>query len=885
MKKKTLVLLPLLFSMLACSGSVARAKGPARPEIDFDTLEDNNFQPTTVTGELSSFNLVSPFNGAVVTNNNEYRWEASTNAETYTIQICSDDRFITDNPMIDYYSSSNITANYFKVNSDFLLKDTTYYWRVFAFNSENTLMCSEVFHFFVEAPSVEEVPFDFGEADDWTLHPVGSYADISIDRNDFFGKGNDSLVVSFKKEDTQRGITSSDGWVVVQKTIEKSIYGTDGIFFDMCYAGNDADIIIRLVDRDNEYWYCPVAISLNAKQSVLLRFEDFIQRFGDVTVANMTFDFERIKYLEVVFEKVTGDGILFISGMKAIKFANYKHLFMDKLDFTSYPESSWSFDTYNYPRDVSQYEMTLNYTANCNSAGYGFTRIYLYQYLFGGDAIKLSIKYTGAKGNQAFIRLREEDEDQFLYRMPYSTLSSEYQTYVIPFSAFENQSMSGDGKRQFAVMKFIEFGLNGMYGTGTTSFKDIEVVKKVDYTTNDGVKVVDASGLVEDFNNYSYPAQVAHYWKASIDNKEEYMSYSTSVKTGAGNVAAGHFEYKADMVAAKYSLPVKVSNNFTSLSIYMKDSTVKNSGSKYSNLTNVHADTWFFLATDDEVIYEYHLGTLNPYWTEYVIPLTSFTPQTGSVPLNVTKINEISFSLSYYYYNNSGKPDPTYQNDNIVYVDNIFFGHDTEYSATQKERYIEMVDGISMFDDFESYASTDDVRSVWTNGYDYDYHNVQLSNEVSSEGGNHSLYLGYQTNSESVSYEFYPTLANTIQGRGFHISIKSALKATVYVNVFIGDSKFRATLSNINNTSGWVDYTVGLLNIINTNSAASKKTFSMAEVASITKITIGITCSQAGEAAAANILIDNFRFDLDVDYEADGTGATGRRVIGQEDGL
>ena len=143
---------------------------------------------------------------------------------------------------------------------------------------------------------VNEVEFDLGEADDWNLHPLGSYADVSIDTTNFFKNDKDSIKIQFKKEDTNQGKPESDGWIIVNKTIEKSIYGTDALFFNMYYAGQQADVVIRLVDRDNEYWYAPALVSNNAKQSVILKFDEFKQRTGDVTVANMKFDFERIKY-------------------------------------------------------------------------------------------------------------------------------------------------------------------------------------------------------------------------------------------------------------------------------------------------------------------------------------------------------------------------------------------------------------------------------------------------------------------------------------------------------------------------------------------------------------------------------------------------------------
>ena len=327
----------LLLGLIGCTNTTT-------PRITPDENIDINIE--TNTGDLGDFHLIGPASGVILEKALEFSWEESTNADKYTLEICSSEYFISDLDNIDYYSQENILATSFKINSEFQFKDTTYYWRVTSYNGRGHKECAEVFNFFVKAPEVEEVYFDFGEADDWTLHPTGSYADISIDNSNFFKNNEKSLKLQFKQEDTNQGKPESDGWIIVTKTIEKSIYGTDALYFNMFYAGQQADVIIRLVDRDNEYWYAPAQISNNAKQSVILKFSEFKQRTKDVPVANMVFDYERIKYLEVVFEKTFGDGVFLLSGMKAIKFSNYGDFFIDKLDFSDYDESSFTYDTY-----------------------------------------------------------------------------------------------------------------------------------------------------------------------------------------------------------------------------------------------------------------------------------------------------------------------------------------------------------------------------------------------------------------------------------------------------------------------------------------------------------------------------------------------------------
>ena len=80
---------------------------------------------------------------------------------------------------------------------------------------------SEVSSFVYNVESEGEVDIGVGEAEDWTLHKVGSYADISIDHNDFFGTGDqDSLKITFEKENTGEGPITSVGWLDVQKAVE-----------------------------------------------------------------------------------------------------------------------------------------------------------------------------------------------------------------------------------------------------------------------------------------------------------------------------------------------------------------------------------------------------------------------------------------------------------------------------------------------------------------------------------------------------------------------------------------------------------------------------------------------------------------------------------------
>ena len=572
----------LLLGLTGCTNTTT-------PKITPDENIDINIE--TNTGDLGDFHLIGPASGIILEKALEFSWEESANADKYTLEICSSEYFISDLDNIDYYSQENILATSFKINSEFQFKDTTYYWRVTSYNGRGHKECAEVFNFFVKAPEVEEVYFDFGEADDWTLHPTGSYADISIDNSNFFKNNEKSLKLQFKQEDTNQGKPESDGWIIVTKTIEKSIYGTDALYFNMFYAGQQADVIIRLVDRDNEYWYAPAQISNNAKQSVILKFSEFKQRTKDVPVANMVFDYERIKYLEVVFEKTFGDGVFLLSGMKAIKFSNYGDFFIDKLDFSDYSESSFTHDTYQYDYQINGTELVLNHyntqTEEHNKInGYGFFKVNVNRYFVSGDAIRVKIKTSGSAGSNVILRLYEEDTDRWSYKIPYSTLSDEYKELIIPYGAWQASSLMGDGRRQFYMILNLQFGCEGQYGNGAIYFKDFEIIKLREVIP-ETKRVVSADGMIEDFNNYTYNSEMFMIWEHSIDNKDEYMALNTANKIGGtSNPYCGQFEYKSDMMEAMYYLPIEASGNFDGFSIWMKDGSVKPGEAKVDHVTN-----------------------------------------------------------------------------------------------------------------------------------------------------------------------------------------------------------------------------------------------------------------------------------------------------------
>ena len=846
--------LALLFAGLMTLGACSPAANNniIHNEVNFDEIEANEYTNPINNRDLGTFSLVSPSDGAIVNEAPTFTWEACDNADTYTLEICEDIDFISHITYIEYYKQTNLTSTSFKIQSELRNKDTTYYWRVTAENGGHTQQSENFLSFYLKALEVDEVSFDIGEADDWLLHSGGSHADISIDNSNFFGNDKPSLALTFKQEDTNQGIPASDGWIIVTRTIEKSIYGTDALMLNMFYAGNDARLLIRLVDRDNEYWFCEVQISNNAKQTVFLKFSDFEQRFADVPVSNRHVYDERIKYMEVVFEKCFGDGVCLISDVKAIKYSNYKDRFIDKLHFDQYNDSDWVNENHEFVRDVNGDELNLSFTSiNC----YGFAKLVVNRNFEAGDAIKISTKYTGVKGSNILLRIYEEDTDRWAYRIPYSSLTEDtYSTIVIPFNAFAKSSLEGDGKRQFGFIINLQFGLEGAYGTGTISFKDFEIVDSKDYKTEDK-RVVEEDGMIEDFSKYTSSTELFFIWQVSSVNKEEYMSLDTEHAIGSSKKQCAKFEYKSDMEEATYILETSVGNyDFKALNLRLKDN---NSVEKPTKV-----DIFIQIKTGEQ--YVYSIPALANLWNEYNIPFTSFVRYNGTGGNDIIAESIVGIAIGLQYFN---KGMPLYTNGNSIFVDDIKLTNNTKYSVEECENVIRPDGDYAWLEKAEDYVSDADVLNNWYYNSSYGYELIKLSNDVSSEGGTHSLAMQYKGKSNSPSYAMATTIHSSVAAKGITIDIKGDDLVTIYINIYVNVNgtmmQYRATLTNV--SSEWKSYSIGFSNFELVSSTTGKQLLS-SMVPGISRVTFGAVAWSASDYSLRTFYIDNYRLDNSLTY-------------------
>lgn len=876
MRKSRLIILPVLSMILAGCGKMIT--------LNFDEGKDISYSVTK--GELGDFSLIAPENNFVVGAQPTFTWTASQNALHYTLEVCSSNTFDNNSNSIIYLKETNIDATSFKLSGSLKQKNIDYYWRVTAINEYNSKAVgkektSEVRKFNYHIEGSGEVDIGVGETGDWALHEVGSYADISVDHNDFFGTGDqDSLKITFEKEDTYQGPghEKSDGWLSVQKTVEMDVFGPDAFYCNFYYMGHDSTILIRIIDQDGELWYKYVKFTQDSRQIILLRFDQFVLRTGDTVVQNQTFDYEHIQAVEVCFEKTFGDGCCIVGGLKAVKYEDYKDLFITKLNFNSVPLDKWINESYTFTKNISEdgYELSLTYGSdigNNSSQGYGFAKIPVDKYFSDGNAIKVKIKFTSASigTTNSIIRIYEPDNDRWSSTHPYKILSSdEYTEFTIPFMAWDQSNIS-EGKRQFYKISQIQFGLNNCYASGTIYYKDFEIVTVPDVSENK--REVGNDGLIENFDSYVYREELYEYWETSLDNKDEGIYLETDKKQrGAGNIQAGKFTYKSDMFMAHYDmyLDVKV-NDLNGIKFWIKDDSKKSDKSVFNSLKDeqIAAKATFQVALDDGRWYRYIIPQLPRLWTEYTIKFTDFTLYSGkeydtSEPVVSQHVINFAFGFEYRYYYN-GKEYPVYTQLNPVYLDNIMFVNaDQTDSVTIEQRLHPDANKVTTLDNFE-YQNGEGIDDYWTGLNKQDYEVFALSNDVSSQGGSHSMKLDYQ-GSSSPSYANYPLMGNDVECKALQLDIKGDGKSRIFVNFYLridGNLKqYRATIETP--AASWNRYVLGIDSTIfvpqNGGSALTKDS-----LVNLERFTFGIVAA-SGSARSSNY-VDNIKFVFkDVGY-------------------
>ena len=858
------------------------------------------------SGEIGSFALIAPDNGFSTNEGFTFEWEEATNCDYYQLEVASTLNFITDDEDEVYVRESNISATTFDLEYNLPKKDILYYWKVTAINKDHRQVCNEMGNFFFESIKVDEIPIEIEDEQDWVLHKEGSYADISIDRSNFFGNGKNSLAIVFDKEHTSQGIPKSDGWIVVTKSEDRELYGTDAFYFNFYYSGHDATVLVRVLDYDGEYWHKQVQISNNSKQTVLIKYDEFELRTAGTNIFNRVFDWQHIRYFEIVFERTFGDGICLFSNIKGVKYEDYKDMFIQKMDFHLTDPADWTYENFNFEKTISEdgSQITLGYPArtaeNPNGfSGYGFQNINVYKYLVNGDALRMQIKYTGTSSNAMFyFRILEEDNDRWQFKIPFSYfIKDDFKELIIPLKAFQRTDyMTGDGAKQFYFIQKFNVGLADNYSSGTLTIKDLEVIR-IDDIVESRKRVVPANGCIEDFNNYDIYTQIYYYWEQSTVNKDEAMKLDTIHKTGGNsNPYCAEFDYKADMEQAVYQLYMDstAAVGKSAFSLWLKDASVKADDPVISYLKDedVTAEMTIQLTMDTGEWYRYTIEKVKKEWYNYTIKFSDFTLFNemdlfdDPNPLDSSHIVHMAFGFRYLYFDRQGNHHPTYAIANPVYIDEIYFTNDTSTSIEELDGVIkEDTDhpGRVTIETMEGYTQNDDIFDNWSYGSALDNNLMELSNEVSSEGETHSIKMHYK-GSTSVSYARNTPFARTVQARAIVLDIKGDSKATVYVNLNWrkGTSLLKmrycynlpTTPNRLKNISSeWTRYTLGFS--LFRDVGGTNNSLLATDARDIESISFGIV---NGDNSASDIYVDNIRFLVNADYEVNTAVLIGQEV-------
>ena len=903
MKKRlfSLAFLPLL--LIGCAPS--EKYFTPEPQRAAEVVEENENYETHVIehprkkGEMNPFHLLSPENDFVTNHGFTFTWEEVSNADSYQLEVSSREDFeaIYDDDVL--LKETNLATNSYNLTFYLPKKDIDYYWRVTAVNKDHTQLCAEGYRtFFYESIDVGELEIEIEDAEDWAVHKEGSQAKVSIDKNNFFGNDKNSLVISFTMEDTKHDPVwneeeqeyqslFSDGWMVITKAEDRELYGTDSFYMDFFYAGHDATVLIRVLDFDGEYWQNQVSISNNAKQSIIMKYSDFELRDGP-NVYNKTFDWQHIRSFEVVFERTFGDGVCILSDIKAVKFENYKHMFVDVMDFNSTDSTKWKGENCTFEKTISEdgRELTIGYApynAETNPTGmvngWGVQHVDVNKLLVKGEALQMQVKYTGSSNDATFLfRVLEEDGDLWIFKISISAFTrDEYTTLAIPLKAFQRPQdgyMAGDGAKQFYFIKKFQIGISNNYAPGTISVKDLTVVKMSDLTDS-RTRVVGMDGMIENFDSYKFYTEMYYFWEQSSVNKDEAMKLDTLHKVGGrNNKQCAEFDYKADMEMAVYQLYMdtkSVNENLNAFSFWMKDDSKLFEDPAVTYLGSVSAELTIQLTMETGEYYRYIIPKLEKDWTNYTIKFSDFFLQNKESifdqhSLASNKIMHMAFGFKYLYYDESGKAHPTYAIANPVYLDNICFTQADKTSFDMLDTVInEDKDnpGIYNVDNFEKYNVDDDLFDYWSYGSEKDYNSITLFKEEN----NQSIKMHYK-GWESVSYVRATPMSQTAKAKALVLDIKGDGKATIYLNLNwrVGSTllKMRYTLSYL--STEWTEYTIGFKYFTPVGSSSQKRlNEDETNVRNIESISFGIV---NGDYSASDIYVDNIRFSYNVSFGA-----------------
>ena len=695
------------------------------------------------------------------------------------------------------------------------------------------------------ATLVEEVPISIGYADEWKVHEVGSKATVTLDHSGFFAdrsnpadmaEKKDSLRISFDSEDTQRGdaYVESNGWVVVTRSLETEFYGVDAFYFNFYYSGNDATAFFRVIDEDNEYWYAPIKLASNARQTIIIKLEEFTLRTKGTPVMNEKFDYQYLKSMELVFERVDGDGIAYFGNLRAIKYQNYSDMFIEKVNYSLFASSITSESAYfDFTNTVSESGDALTYSFTTRDGvpeaqrGYGFVKMNVGKILATGYAFSFHVDLSGiATDNFNFlVRVIEEDNDLWIFKIYAKDIPADG-NLLVPFSAFllAEGGFKGDGIRQFYYIKQLQFGLSGCYQAGAITVDGFEIVSLADKVEDLYKTTVAENGLIEGFESYQNGIDAYYKWQTSTANKDEAIGLYTETALGANNQAA-KFYYKTDLPDAEYRINFTSVSGYTAIEITAKDVP---EGSARATMT-------IYLHGGPSELYYYEIKRVDKSWMKYTIPINDFklTEESfGSQHISCESITGITIAAT------SGFIVPQYNSGSYLCVDNIRFSDATEYSKKEvsgKIKPSEENEDIAMISDFDS----DETFVYWSINTSADYiasnSELSYSSDVTAKEGR-SLKMTYKAKMVAPYYADI-IVDNSVDAKGLTLLLKGDNKSANAEIIIAADGKnYVYTIIGI--AEGWNTYSIGFANF--KEKGNESVSFNKNNVSHVTRVSIYI---------------------------------------------
>ena len=151
----------------------------------------------------------------------------------------------------------------------------------------------------------------------------------------------------------------------------------------------------------------------------------------------------------------------------------------------------------------------------------------------------------------------------------------------------------------------------------------------------------------------------------------------------------------------------------------------------------------------------------------------------------------------------------------------------------------------------------------WFGIRDYEYENITLSNDVTSEGGDHSMKLDYVKGKDSPAYAHYPCVGSDVECKAIQLDLKGDGVATIYVNLYLYANnnvlyQYRATLNTFSNS--WQRVTLGLGTTVFVAQTSGAAALTRTSLRQLQKITFG--CAGGSGNTTSSIYVDNIKLVL-----------------------